>query len=185
VIAHIFTVGAIDSVGNLYVLFSLRLGTSTQSHLYLITSTTHGASWSRPVQVDQNGIASNVFLWIVAGDPGRVAISWYGSVATDFNDTNAAWSEMFSQSLNALSATPSFSQSNVSGTTPIHVGDICEAGLNCLITGGNRNLADFQMIAVDPCGNAHPVWTDDHTGQGVTVTARQTKGFSLYAKPPC
>jgi hypothetical protein len=185
VVAHIFPVGAIDTAGNLYILFSLRLGTGTQTHLYLIHSTDHGVTWSGPVQVDQGGISSNIFPWIVAGDAGRVGIVWYGSLAQDFNDTNAAWSEMFAQSLDALSAAPSFAQSNVSGTNPIHVGDVCQAGLNCTVTGGNRNLSDFQMIAVDPCGMAHPVWTDDHTGQGFTITARQTKGFSLYATKTC
>ena len=184
VVAHDFPMGAIDTAGNLYIVFSLRLGTSTQSHLYLMASTDHGLTWTGPTQID-SGTGSNIYPWLVAGDPGRIGISWYGSTSNDFDDTGAAWSEMFSQSLNALSATPTFSQSNVSGSVPMHLGDICEAGTLCLATGGNRDLADFQGIAVDPCGNAHPVWTDDHNGQGVTVTARQTKGFGLYANKTC
>jgi hypothetical protein len=155
--------------------------TGTQTHLYLMSSTNKGVSWTKPVQVDQGGINTNIMPWMVAGAPGGIAISWYGAMTTDFNDVNAAWSTMFSQSLNALSATPSFTQSRVSGSNPMHVGDVCEAGLFCIATGGNRDLSDFQMIAVDRCGDAHPVWTDDHTGQGYTIATRQTGGATVYS----
>jgi hypothetical protein len=179
-VGHNFPFLTADTSGNLYLLFSLRLGNSTQTHLYLISSTNQGVSWSTPVQVDQ-GTGSNLMPWIAAGSPGHVVVAWYGSLANDFNDTSAAWSEMFSESSNALSATPTFTQANISGTTtPVHVGDICELGLNCTLTGGNRDLADFEMIAVDPCGFAQPVWTDDHSGTGFTIAGRQTGGTTAY-----
>lgn len=179
-VAHNFPFLAIDTAGNLYYMVSVRLGNSNETHLYLITSTNHGVSWSAPIQIDQ-GINSNLMPWIAAGSPGHVVVSWYGSLAIDFNDTSAAWSEMFSSSANALSSAPTFTQANISGTiTPVHVGDICELGLNCVITGGNRDLSDFQMIAVDPCGFAQPVWTDDHSGSGFTEAARQTGGMTAY-----
>jgi hypothetical protein len=57
---------------------------------------------------------------------------------------------------------------------------VCLAGTLCLVTGGNRNLSDFQMIATDPCGLAQMVWTNDATGTGVTEHARQTGAASLY-----
>ncbi len=183
VVAHNFPWLAVDRNGNLYLLFSLRLGGATQAHLYLMTSSNLGQNWSTPRQVDQGGTDSNVMAWIAAGVPGSIAISWYGSVANDFNDRNAAWAEMFAQSVNALSATPTFTQSRVSGSNPLHVGDICAAGTFCLVTGGNRNLADFQMIDIDQCGRAHPVYTDDHTGQGVTIAARQTAGQRVLPNP--
>jgi len=193
-LAHLFNTAAIDSAGNLYVLFSLRVGhaadvgtthfSGTTTHLYLISSTNHGVTWSKPVQVDSGGIRSSVFQWIVAGDPGRVAITWYGSKADDFNDTSAQWSEMYAVSTNALSAQPTFTLANVSGVNPIHNGDICQAGIDCQVTGGNRDLSDFQMVTIDRCGNAHAVWTDD-IGPGVTRTAAQTSGPKLYVTNAC
>lgn len=194
VLAHLFNTAAIDSKGNLYVLFSLRLGhkadvdgtqfSGTTTHLYLISSQDKGLTWSKPVQVDHGGINSNVFQWIVAGDPGRVAITWYGSKADDFNDPTGQWSEMYAVSTDALSAHPTFTQVNVSGLYPMHNGDICQAGIDCQVTGGNRDLADFQMVTIDSCGRAHAVWTDD-TGTGETRTAIQTSGPLLTATDPC
>jgi hypothetical protein len=183
-LAHIFIGSTIDAKGNLYILFSLRLGKTTPTHLYLMTSKNHGLTWSPPHQVDSNGLGSNVFPAIVAGDPGRIAMTWYGSKANDFNDTKSAWSEMYAQSANALAAKPVFTQSRVSSrATPVHAADICQAGTFCAVTGGNRNLADFQSVTVDPCGYAVLVYTDDHAPAAHSVVSRQTAGNRLYTKP--
>jgi hypothetical protein len=180
-IAHIFIGAAIDRGGNLYILFSLRLGGTTPTHLYMMSSTDHGTTWSAPHQVDQGGLDSNVFPAIVAGDPGRIAMAWYGSKSTDFNDTSALWSEMYSQSVDALSAHPTFTQTRVTPRdAPVHAADICQAGTFCTVTGGNRNLADFQSITLDPCGHAVVIYTDDHAPAAHTVIARQTAGNGMY-----
>jgi LPXTG-motif cell wall-anchored protein len=172
-----------DTKGGLYILFSLRLGKTTPTHLYLMTSTTHGKSWSAPHQVDSNGLGSNVFPAITAGDPGRVAMTWYGTKSDDFNTTTAQWSQMYAESVNALSAHPTIVQSRVtSADTPVHAADICQAGTLCAVTGGNRNLADYQSVTTDPCGFAVMVYTDDHAPQAHTVVSRQTAGNRLYTK---
>jgi hypothetical protein len=183
-IAHIFIGATIDTGGNLYILFSLRLGTGTATHLYMMSSTDKGATWSAPHQVDSGVLNSNVFPTMIAGSPGRIAMAWYGSTSTDFNDTGAVWSEMYSESVNALDAHPVFTQSRISDSTPVHAADICQAGTFCLITGGNRNLADFQTVAIDPCGYPVIVYTDDHAPIAHTEIARQTAGNGLYANTP-
>lgn len=182
-VSHIFPTAAIDQAGNLYIVFSLRRCGQTETHLYLISSTDHGQTWSKPVQVDQGGIRSNVFEWVAAGSAGRLAITWYGSPAADFNDPSSQWSEMYAVSTDATSAHPTFLQSNISGSRSMHNGDICQAGLNCTVTGGNRDLADFQMVSIDSSGFAHAVWTDDSGGSGVTVSAFQTGGPKLIVSP--
>jgi hypothetical protein len=183
-IAHIFIGATVDTAGNLYILFSMRLGTDTATHLYMMSSTDHGVTWSAPHQVDSGVLNSSVFPTIIAGNPGRVAMAWYGSKANDFNDTTSLWSEMFAESVNALDPHPVFTQSRISGTSPTHAADICQAGTFCALTGGNRNLADFQTVAIDPCGHAVVVYTDDHAPQAHTEIARQTAGNSLYATTP-
>src|SRR5437879_5132016 len=126
-IAHIFIGSTIDSAGNLYILFSLRIGGTTPTHLYMMSSKDHGKTWSEPSRVDSGGLNSNTFPTIVAGDPGRIAMSWYGSKSNDFNDPNSRWAEMFSESVSALDAHPAFTQSRVSSaTTPVHSADICQ-----------------------------------------------------------
>jgi hypothetical protein len=177
-IAHEFPSTAIDSTGNLYIVFSERLGGHTETHLRLGVIRRGATKMSNPVQVD-SGTGANVFPWVTAGETGRIDVTWYGSLAKDNNDTKSAWAEMFAQSTNALDAQPAFVQSRISGQEPIHSADICLAGTLCLVTGGNRNLADFQGVDVDPCGYAEVVWTDDHTGVGYTVFGRQAGGTTL------
>ena len=178
-ISHTFPTAAIDEGGNLYVVFSMKKCNDTQTHLWLISSTDHGATWSKPSQVDRGGLGSNIFEWVIGGSDGRIGVTWYGSPAKDFNDTSAQWSEMYAVSTNATSAHPSFVQSNITPGHSMHNADICEAGTLCLATGGNRDLADFQMVAIGADGYAQAVWTDDSTGTGVTMVARQTSGPKL------
>jgi len=185
VLAHIFIAAAMDTKGGLYALFSLRLGGHTETHLYLMTSTDHGLTWSTPHQVDSGDLNSNVFPAIAVGDPGRVAMAWYGSKSHDFNDTKAMWSMMYSVTTDALDAHPTFDQTRMSGDFPVHGADVCQAGTFCAVTNGNRDLADYQTGAVDQCGFAQFVYTDDYSGAGSTHVARQVAGTNLYATPPC
>jgi hypothetical protein len=180
-IAHIFIGTTIDSAGNLYILFSLRLGGATPTHLYMMSSKDHGKTWSAPNQVDSGGLKSNTFPTIKAGDPGRVAMAWYGSISDDFNKTDSLWGEMYAVTTNGLDAHPSFTQTRVSGNTPVHAADMCQAGTFCAVTGGNRNLADYQTVVNDPCGMPVIVYTDDHAPAAHTVISRLNAGTSLYA----
>jgi hypothetical protein len=177
-IAHEFPQATMDSAGNIYVLFSEKIGGQTNTHTMMGVLPRGATSFTKVVQVDQ-GLSSNVFPWAIAGDPGMVDITWYGSPSPD-NDAHASqWSEMFAQTTNALSANPTFVQSRISGPQPMHSADICLAGTLCLVTGGNRNLADFQGVAVDQCGYALAVWDDDNSGAGTTMFGRQTAGTSI------
>lgn len=183
-IAHEFSSATMDSAGNAYIAVSERLGNATQTHVVLGVLPKGATSIDNWTQVDQGGLGANVFPSIAAGDPGNVDVTWYGSTAQDNNDTGAQWSEMFAQSFDALSAAPTFVQSRVSGDGPTHAADICLAGTLCLATGGNRNLSDFQSIAVDPCGAALIVYDNDATGSGNTTFAKQTAGTSVLNTVP-
>jgi hypothetical protein len=183
-IAHEFPQATMDSAGNIFVLFSEKIGGQTNTHIMLGVLPRGATTFTNVVQVD-HGLLSGVFPWASAGDPGMVDITWYGSPAADNDDHNAQWSEMFAQTTNALSAHPTFVQSRVSGSLPMHSADICLAGTLCLVTGGNRNLADFQGVAVDPCGYAEAVWDDDNAGGGSTMFARQTGGSTIRPSAGC
>ncbi|HEV7678831.1 MAG TPA: sialidase family protein [Candidatus Dormibacteraeota bacterium] len=179
-VAHEFPQATMDSAGNMYILFSEKIGAQSNTHIMMGVLPRNATTFSKVVQVDKGGLLSNVFPWAIGGDPGMVDITWYGSPAADNNDHAAQWSEMFTQSTNALSANPTFVQSRISGPQSMHNADICLAGTLCLVTGGNRNLADFQGVAIDPCGYAQAVWDDDSTGTGTTMFARQTSGSSIH-----
>ncbi|HEV3124007.1 MAG TPA: sialidase family protein [Candidatus Dormibacteraeota bacterium] len=187
-VAHEFTSPAVDKAGNAYVAISERLGNETMTHIELVVVPKFAAT-AQPVvssitQVDQGGLLANVFPSIAAGDAGNVDITWYGSPSADNNNPSSQWSQMFAQTTNGLATTPLFTQSRVTGGKPMHTADICLAGTLCLLTGGNRNLADFQTVAVDKCGAAQMVFTDDSAGGGTTQFSKQTAGRGVYNSPP-
>lgn len=180
-LGHVLPAFAIDRQGTLYAAFSLRLATSTQTHLFLIRSTDHGVHWSRPIRIDRGYSASNVMPALAAGTGGRLDVSWYGSTSPDFTDPHARWVEMFAQSVNALSGNPTFASGIVGGVT--HIGSIDASGN----PGSNLydwGLRDFQSIVLDSCGMAHLAWTDD-TRAGATMVARQVSGPSLVPGARC
>ncbi|HEX8121788.1 MAG TPA: hypothetical protein VF549_11045 [Solirubrobacteraceae bacterium] len=119
-------------------------------------STEVQATVEPPIQMDRDAVRTTVFAWIAAGGkPGRIAVSYYGS-ETD-GDPNVgpgedddgkpigfrgSWDVYVSQTLNALSATPDVAQ--VKATThPFHYDSICLNGTACILTQGDRSLADF------------------------------------------
>src|SRR2546423_13887712 len=78
----------------------------------------------------------------------------------------------------------------------MHYDDVCLAGTGCILSQGNRNLADFFVITVDATGAAEIVYDDtsnklvqppgtctvqvaDHCGAGVITIARQASGPGL------
>jgi hypothetical protein len=181
-LGHVLPASAIGLDGSLYAAFSLRLGTSTQTHVYLVHSADHGVHWSKPVQVDSGSRRrSNVMPSLAAGTPGRVDVSWYGSRSPDFTGPHSRWVEMFAQSVDALSADPTFRLGRVSGVT--HVGSVDSSG-NPGSSQYDWGLRDFQSLVVDACGIAHLAWTDD-VGRGSTVVARQISGPSLMPGRRC
>ncbi|HSL83089.1 MAG TPA: hypothetical protein VLF66_09945, partial [Thermoanaerobaculia bacterium] len=124
-VSTVFPVLALDTAGNLYATWS-----QAGQGIWLATSTDRGESWSDPVLVsDASG--THIMPWIVAGDPGRVALTWYrstlpGNPAVADNE----WSLFFAQSLDALSPSPAWERLQVSQTV-LNRGEICTAGLNC------------------------------------------------------
>jgi hypothetical protein len=197
---------AIDSAGNLYVTWAQALvnGSTGQvsgsSQIYMAVSTNHGATWGTPVRVTAATAAlqTSLFPWIVAGDPGRVDIVWYGTPTLGScpnqpcgsSAITAHWSVMMAQSLNAIvngkpNSNPSFATTQVSEVSN-HYGSICTFGISCT-TGGDRGLLDFISVTIGLNGEANVVWADavNQDGGGTSAALigfnRQYAGPSLYA----
>jgi len=184
--ANIFGNLAIDSAGNYYTLFA---GTADDHnadtnpyHVYLVTSTDHGRTWGKPIQIDHdaNGAGTHVLPHLAVTAAGNVDVVWYGTSATGepngvcgtlvsqspctdssgkpdgfspYTDPSApAWNVYMAQSTNALSSSPSFTQVAVNAT-PTHYGEICTNGIVC--GSSDRSLLDFISVAVDCSGLAH------------------------------
>jgi hypothetical protein len=169
IIGHSLVASAIDRHGDLYAAFSARRKGASRTTVYLMHSTTHGRTWSRPAAV-RSPMASNVMPALAITSPGTAYLSWYGSTNSDFRSRHAAWREMFAQASDPLARHPSFQVTQVSGRRPVHVGGIDAAGALGDATGANWGLRDFQGIAVGPCDAPRLTWADDN-GVKETQTA--------------
>jgi hypothetical protein len=160
--------------------------------------TAPATEWSAPVQVSGSPVNISIFSDGVAGDPGRIAISYYGTTAEaatpdDVKPGSGGWYPYVAVSTNALCqfgvggkcSAPTFHQTRIAHR--INQDDnICTAGTACAATGGNRNLLDYFDVSLDKQGHLGFVWTDTNnaTKMGFIKVARQATGPSLYANMP-
>jgi hypothetical protein len=211
--ANIFGTLTIDSAGNYYALLD---GTADHNnipanpyHVYLLTSTDHGQTWSTPKRVDYdaNGTGTHVLAHLAVTKPGNVDVVWYGSSAVGDpngvcgdttsqspcpNDpfytatlgTGPGWRVYMAQSTNALSSTPTWTQSVVN-TQTTHYGEICTNGIVC--GSSDRSLLDFISVAVDCYGLAHVTYASnpqESSGQNAYLQVSNQSGGATLAPPP-
>jgi hypothetical protein len=151
---------------------------SDGQNIYMAHSTDGGETFSDRVRVNDNSLyKTNLFPWLEAGSAGRVALVWYGTTSP-VNDDSADWVVLYTQTLNATDANPTFRQQVISDHV-IHGSNISTGGL----TGSaNRNLIDYFQVALDPQGASVVAFADDHNDfDGHTFVTRQLDGPSLYA----
>jgi hypothetical protein len=182
-----------------------------ETDIYYAYSTSFGDTWSPPISLTQENGDSAVMPWLVAGDAGQVDLVYYRSnsglnpnVAETDNgqpcnpqenppvlglptcSENAtpnpsAWNVIFGQSQNALNTGSNFKKPQITDH-PIHLGQVCTAGLFCTLSDGNRNLLDFITVDVDHFGAAHVAWTDDNDSRNDRRSkySRQLSGPSIF-----
>ena len=166
-LGHLLPATAIDRSGTVYVVLSVQLGDDAATHLYLLHSTKNGR-WSAPVRIEHAG-ASNVYPAVAVSRRGRVFVSWYGSDAASFTDSDARWHEYVASSRNALASHPRFDATTVGPL--VHLGAIEQAGAVGNDFGEDWSLRDFQSVTVDGCGRPHVIWAADYPKAGRVLTA--------------
>jgi hypothetical protein len=227
--ANIFSTLGIDSAGNYYVVFA---GTADDPnvatnpyHVYLVTSTDHGHTWSKPMKVDTDAAGTHTQPHFVVTGPGQVDVVYYGTSVTGepngycgqtaqavigqampcnngfakFDQPNPSppllppppWNVYMAQSLNALSANPTFTQVPLT-STPIHYGEICTNGIVCV--SSDRSLLDFMSVQVDCKGHAHVAYAGNtiaeekveaNNGNANIHVSNQVAGTSLTPPVGC
>ena len=184
--------GAVDSAGNVYVAYP-ESPNAYPNYDGAAIEVVHAAAgdldhWSAPSVVAPFGGVGNVLPLIAAGDPGRVAVSWYrGQTATG---GSPQWFPMAAVSTDALSASPTWSTTQLSdvvvekGTASELMGACMQgqqATLNGLLCGRST---DVNGIAVDPTGNVLLTWpAQAGLSTDATYASEQTGGPSLFATP--
>jgi photosystem II stability/assembly factor-like uncharacterized protein len=143
--------------------------------------------WGKaPIEIDiPKGDA--LWPWIVAGDDGRVALTWYQTLEGDPDkfyiyvaytlNGHGTWVTCSDGSRRFVP--PRFAVANASGR-PIHEGKICLSGTACNAStsfeGGDRRLGDFFTINFDHKGNIFVV-------SGDTMLANPLEGPKPVANP--
>src|SRR5436190_3449180 len=207
----LFSVLSMDTARNLVVVWAVSNSSPALRQVFVSASSAASGwtNWTAPVQVSDGststGDATNVFPWIKAGGPGHADAVWYGSdqQVDPSSHNNQAWNVFMSQLV-----FPTNSGGGITGAAPsrqlvkvtphpMHYDDVCLAGTGCIETQGNRNLADFFVVAIDKTGAAEIVYDDtsnklvqppgtctvqvaDHCGAGVITIARQSGGLGLF-----
>ena len=131
---------AIDAAGNVYYLFWDDPG----NLLWLSISKDHGQTFGEPMMIAPPGVNEVNLPAMVAGDAGKVAISFVGSTAAveDRSDQRRPWNSYMVVTTNALDANPTFvSTTSNPLSDPIHRG-------NC--QGRCGGMLDFLDIVVSP-----------------------------------
>ena len=169
---HVFNQLAIDNGGNLYIDASGTLDGSVPLQNYLLVSTDHGKTFSKPIRTNAQPAHGQLFPAIAAGQAGQVAVGYYQGAFPDHHLANSNFQFIIDQSFNALDAHPAFTHTQLtplSGSTPQPNG-ICTDGLFCTVgvppfsSGGNRNLADFESMTLSERGNLEVILPADSDG---------------------
>ncbi|MDP9100602.1 MAG: hypothetical protein M3N21_00390 [Actinomycetota bacterium] len=184
---QLFITSALDSAGNIYVAWSRSEAHSTDVGTYVAVSTDRGTSFRAPVRVNAPGFRNGNFPWVIAGDPGRVSVVYYGTKTKGDSTHNfGPWYVMSTQSVDFLSKHPHLAYAQVS-EHPSHTNPICLSGLGCTAgSGQDRNLGDFFQVDMDPTdGSTVVLWADTANqygalaGSPLNTYARQVGGASL------
>jgi hypothetical protein len=172
----LFPVVSLDAARNLYLVWVTRDDTETAAVnpaawqiWYSVASAASGwSTWSAPRQVSSGPARTNIMPWAVAGAAGRLAVAWYGTDDATHDpsgqDAHQAWDVYLAMVANA--AAPSYTVQQVKVTPrPMHYGTICLAGTLCAASAGNRNLADFFQVTMDPSDGAVVIVYDDTSNE--------------------
>src|SRR6266566_1149466 len=190
-VGDLFTTAAVDQAGNVYVAW-----VDTHDHNVYVSGSSDGAvTWTAPLQVNGDPANTNVWPWIVGGASGIVDVVWYGtSVRSDpgtfpswFSDRAAAttvpWHVYLAQVQLNFDAPASSTIYQARATEhPMHFGQICQEGIGCTTSNGDRSMADFFTVTVDASGAALIVYddtTNQHHGASLFV-ARQVSGPGAF-----
>lgn len=201
---NLFATMVVDTAGNLWQAWINNANTKA----FVSYSTDEAQTWSAPIQVSTGAgspagtspdLHAVIMPWLVAGDPGRVAIVYYGTTNAGVTnvgpgDVNALWHVYASISTNAMDPNPTWTQ--VQATEhPMHRSTICTGGTGCVLsqTNGDRSMADFFAVDKDSDGriyvayNENSDWSlvvpaaNEYIGKPINAALRLRTGPSLYA----
>jgi hypothetical protein len=148
------------------------------NHSYVAKSTTHGATWSTPVDVGASlGVVTSTFQAAVAGDNGRVAVAYLGST-TGGNPFASSWNGVWDLYV-SYSYDGGTTWSTVKATTdPVQRGWMCADGTTC---GSGRNLLDFMDANLTTDGRVVVGYADGCISTCAGASGTKAQSVDAYA----
>jgi hypothetical protein len=166
-VSNLFPPIAVDTAGNVYVVWS-----DTGDHnLYYAYSTNQGNTWQPAVKINAPPAKSNVFAWAEAGSSGNLVAVWLGNDSATLSDnmpnfgsnpagaTAFPWFGYVALVRNANTPSPTFEQDRFT-EKPMHYGQICNGGIGCTVSMGDRVMADFLSVDLTPDGAIQIMFND-------------------------
>ena len=155
-----FPVVADAGGGHLYAVWLDVLNNT--STVWFNSSSNFGATWGTARAIVAGG--ANVYPW-VAAQGSKVSVSVYHNATTATPDTAPAGTQWFESYLESTDGGATFSALQTLDTTPVKTGPICTQGTGC---SANRELLDFQSVAIDSAGRANVAYV--HSIDNVSKT---------------
>jgi hypothetical protein len=166
-VSNLFPPLSVDSTGNVYVVWS----DPGDHNLYYAYSTNQGTTWSPTVKINAPPAKSNVFAWAEAGSAGNLVAVWLGNDSSTLSDnmpnfgsnpagaTAFPWYGYVALIRNANTPSPTFEQDRFT-EKPMHYGQICNGGIGCTVSMGDRVMADFLSVDLAPDGAIQIMFND-------------------------
>src|SRR5204863_450051 len=162
---------AVDKGGNVYAAWI----DMHDNNVYYSSSSDQGESWTSPIQVNSAPAVTNEFIWAQGGAAGTVALAWLGTDTAGQPDsfpnwatdpqgaTSVKWHGYVGVITNATTASATIAQQRFT-EKPMHYGQICNLGIGCSVSQGDRQMADYFGFNLDKAGAIRIVY-DDTTNQ--------------------
>jgi len=131
--------------GKLAVVWEADTGSST---VWLNTSNDFGATWGTPRQIVTSG--TSLYPW-VAYQGSKIAVSLYHTSASGNPGSVSSSAQWFESFLESTDGGATFSALQTADPTVVKTGPVCTDGINC---SSDRELGDFQQVAIDGAGHA-------------------------------
>ena len=160
---------------------------TNDNHLHMAKSADHGLTWTNDVDISAlAGIRAAEFPAVIAGDPDRAGVAFFGTTYTgpELNSAENFPGEWHLYVAMTYDGGQTYHVSNLTPNDPIQKGGICSGGF-C------RNLLDFFDAVVDTEGRMVISYEDGCVGgcpagshgtfSDQTVIARQSGGRRLFA----
>jgi hypothetical protein len=141
---------AIDRNDNVYFLWN-----DADRRVKLATSTNHGKTWSKPLDVTAPGVKITDLATLTVGAPGKVAIAYLGTTS---EEKKAFWNGYLASGVGVLGKNPTFFSASVND--PKH--PLKATGGNNTSCGPGRcgRILDFLDVEIAPNGQPWGAYVD-------------------------